>query len=107
MKPGSFAVGFTSEARSDLRRLLDFLIESARHPDDLLRALDTIDALEAEIQQRLASTPYLYRHAEGNTLLRELVVPTPSRGYLALYEITNVAQVIVIAVRHQLEDDYL
>lgn len=107
MMRASFGVRFTPAARDDLDRLLDFLIESARHPEDLDRALLTIDRLEAEILQRLSTTPYLYRHAQGDPMLRELVVITPSRGYLALYEITSATQVVVIAVRHQLEDDYL
>jgi plasmid stabilization system protein ParE len=107
VKRGGFAVRFTPTARADLQRLLDFLIDRAAHTDALTQALATIDALEAEVQTRLSQTPYLYRHAEGDPLLRELVVAGPAQGYLALYEITDAQQVTVIAVRHQLEDDYL
>lgn len=107
MKQGPFAVRFTPAARADLQRLLDFLIDRATVVDELAVALERIDALEHEVLTRLATTPCLYRPAEGNPLLRELVVPSAGRGYLALYEITDARQVTVIAVRHQLEDDFL
>ncbi|WP_374659076.1 type II toxin-antitoxin system RelE/ParE family toxin [Inhella sp.] len=107
MKPAGFAVRFTAQARADLQRLLDFLIDRARQAEDLGVALDTIDALEVEIRHRLASTPYLYRHPGPGSQLRELVIPAAGNGYLALYDITDARQVTVIAVRHQLEDDYL
>jgi plasmid stabilization system protein ParE len=107
MRRGSFAVSFTPAARADLQRLLDFLIDRAIDAEALMQALATIDALETEVQTRLSKTPSLYRHADGDTMLRELVVAAPGHGYLALYEITDARQVTVIAVRHQLEDDYL
>lgn len=107
MKRGGFTVRFTPQARADLRRLLDFLMDRATDVDQLVLALSTIDALEVEVQQRLTATPYLYRHADGDPLLRELVITTPTRGFLALYEITDAGQVTVLAIRHQLEDDYL
>ena len=36
---------------------------------------------------------------------RELVITSGATGYVALYEI-SVGTVFVLAVRHQLEDDY-
>jgi hypothetical protein len=38
--------------------------------------------------------------------LRELVIPSRSAGYVALYEIEGGGGVNVLAMRHQLEDDY-
>jgi len=38
--------------------------------------------------------------------LRELVIPFQSAGYVALYEIEGGGVVNVLAIRHQLEDDY-
>lgn len=107
MTRGNFEVRFTPDAQADLQRLLDFLIDRATDFEALEAALATIDELQAEVQARLAMTPYLYRHADGDPMLRELVVSSTARGYLALYDITDARQVTVIAVRHQLEDDYL
>ena len=38
--------------------------------------------------------------------LRELIIPFGTSGYLALYEIASPTQVVVLAVRHQREEDY-
>lgn len=40
-------------------------------------------------------------------LLRELLIPFGASGYVALFEIVNAEVVHVLAIRHQLEDDYL
>jgi len=39
--------------------------------------------------------------------VRELLIPSSACGYVALYELPNASHVTVIAVRHQLEEDYL
>jgi mRNA-degrading endonuclease RelE of RelBE toxin-antitoxin system len=39
--------------------------------------------------------------------LRELVIPFGSSGYVMLFEIDDASTVIILAVRHQREDDYL
>jgi hypothetical protein len=41
-----------------------------------------------------------------NPLLRELVIPFGSAGYVALFEIESFSTVTILAVRHQREDDY-
>ncbi|GAP37931.1 death on curing protein, Doc toxin [Piscinibacter sakaiensis] len=38
--------------------------------------------------------------------MRELLIPCGSSGYVALFEIEDSATVTILAVRHQLEDDY-
>ena len=38
--------------------------------------------------------------------LRELIIPFGRAGYVALFEIENESIVAVVAVRHQLEDEY-
>jgi hypothetical protein len=38
--------------------------------------------------------------------LRELVIPSGSSGYVALFEIDGPTSVTVLAVRHQREQDY-
>lgn len=107
MSEEGFRVVLADGARADLKRLLLHALMQARYAEDLLRARGAIHALREQIVQRLGRTPYLYRHAPGDLHLRELVVPGPGAGYVALYDITDSRQVTVIAVRHQLEDDYL
>jgi hypothetical protein len=36
----------------------------------------------------------------------ELLIPFGHSGYVALFDIENSATVTILAVRHQLEDDY-
>src|SRR5262249_41710434 len=55
----------------------------------------------------LASTPFSFRKAGSSSLRRELIIPFGSSGYAALCEIEpEKERVIVLAVRHQLEDNY-
>ncbi len=104
---GAFRVVLVATARADLKRLLRHALSQAHYAEDVARARAAIVALREQITQRLSQTPYLYRIAADGTALHELVVPGPGGGYVALYDITSASQVTVIAVRHQLEDDYL
>jgi len=38
--------------------------------------------------------------------LRELIIAFGRTGYVALFDIVDPTEVVVAAVRHQLEDDY-
>jgi len=97
----SHHVRLTREARADLRRLNDFLLQH-----DLLparRARETI----AKGLQLLQDFPFAGRKAnEVDPTLRELVIPLGSAGYVALFRIVDNATVSILAVRHQREDDY-
>lgn len=42
----------------------------------------------------------------GFVLERELIIPFGRSGYVALIEIESATDVVVVAVRHQLEDDH-
>jgi hypothetical protein len=56
----------------------------------------------------LAFSPFSYRKASaGNSFLRELVIPFGSAGYVALFGIEDSKTAIVLAVRHQREDDFI
>lgn len=44
--------------------------------------------------------------ARGVRPLRELIIPFGSAGYVALFEVDSDKTVSVLAVRHQLEEDY-
>jgi plasmid stabilization system protein ParE len=104
---GPFEVRFTDAARDDLERLIDFLLERASSGEDLELAQRAIDAIRDAVMGHLARTPYSFRKAGSSSLRRELIIPFGSAGYVALYEIEPEKEhVIVLAVRHQLEDDY-
>jgi plasmid stabilization system protein ParE len=102
----SFTVEMTPTAEADLERLFDFLIDRAETTEELERAQAAIDAIRAATQHRLAITPYSFRKAAQNPAQRELIIPFGGTGYVALYEIVSPTQVVILAVRHQLEEDY-
>lgn len=89
----------TPEAADDLERLTDFLRETV--PDSSVETIDLVlDALEI-----LARHPRIGRHLPQG--LRELVISRGKSGYLALYSYDERADVaLVLAVRHQREQDY-
>lgn len=104
---GPFEVRFADSAREDLLRLFDFLLERAATADDLDRATRAIVAIEETVVGQLARTPFSFRKAGAGSLRRELIVPFGHSGYVVLYEIEPARQrVVVVAIRHQLEDDY-
>jgi plasmid stabilization system protein ParE len=101
-------VRITAAAEGDLARLFDFLLERAETPEDLSQAQQVLDSLRVAIASHLVASPWSYRKAgDGRrSTRRELVVPADAAGYVALYEIESPSSVVVLAVRHQLEDDY-
>lgn len=101
-----FEVRFTPTAEEDLQRLLDFLLDAARTPPDLQLAQAALDAIRGTAVGLLATTPYSFRKAGRSPTRRELIIPFGSTGYVALYEIVEPATVLVLAVRHQREEDY-
>ena len=67
------------------------------------RALDVIDRAWTILEE----FPFSCRKAEdSNPFVREIVIPSGSAGYVALFEIENQQTVTVLAVRHQRADDY-
>ena len=102
----SFGVRFSAAADVDLERLFEFLLDAARTVDDLNRAQTAIDAIRSAATHQLAVTPYSFRKAGNRPTRRELIIPFGASGYLALYEIASPTQVVVLAVRHQREEDY-
>jgi plasmid stabilization system protein ParE len=104
----SFEVTFAASAEADLLRLFDYLLEKVETAEDLLRAQGVLDTLRVAITSHLVMSPWSYRKAgDGRTSTRrELIVPAGAVGYVALYEIEGPSSVVVLALRHQLEDDY-
>lgn len=99
----SYLIRFTLEAEDDLMRLFDFLLE---------RDIDTAAKAEAAIYKAielLEVFPFSCRKADDeqcDSLVRELLIPFGSTGYVVLFKIENNETVTILAVRHQREDDY-
>ena len=54
----------------------------------------------------LKASPFTCRKAGQSPFLRELIVSFGRSGYVALFEIEDDVNISVLAVRHQLENDY-
>jgi plasmid stabilization system protein ParE len=103
----TFKVRLTRDAEADLDRLFDSLVERelARDGGDRDLPEQAMTALRAGIAT-LKSSPFTCRKAGNSPFLRELIIPFGRSGYVALFEIEAESTVAVVAVRHQLEDDY-
>jgi len=103
----SFRVRLTRDAEADLLRLFDFIIERelGKTGGNLGLAEQALAAISAGIAT-LRSSPFTCRKAGQNPFLRELIIGFGNSGYVALFEIAGTTEVIVSAVRHQLEEDY-
>jgi plasmid stabilization system protein ParE len=101
----AFEVVFAEAARGDLERLHEYLLSRAETVEDLSLADRAADEIELACKVQLARTPHLFRKAGTSLTRRELVITFGATGCVALYEI-SVGTVFVLAVRHQLEDDY-
>lgn len=100
----SYQVFYSTAAELDLLRLYDFILE--RSDGDFALAERALDAIRSGVRL-LEHSPFSCRKATpSDPLLRELLIPFGSAGYLALYRITDAQTVTLIAVRHQREDDY-
>ena len=100
----SYRVRFTEDAENDLIRLYQFIL--TKEPPDWSLAERAIEAIRQALRA-LALSPFSYRKASpGSPFLRELIIPFGTSGYLALFEIDDDKTVTILAVRHQLEDDY-
>jgi plasmid stabilization system protein ParE len=97
-----YRVRLTIEALDDLKRLQAFLIEK-----DPAAAARAVDAIESAFEL-LEYSPFSCRKTwpGDRPLLRELVIPFGSAGYVALFEINGPGQATILAVRHQREEDY-
>jgi plasmid stabilization system protein ParE len=103
----SFRVRLTLQAEADLERLFDFVIERelTRDGGDLALAENALAAIRAGLTT-LKTSPFTCRKAGQSPFLRELIIPFACAGYVALFEIEGPSDGVIVAVRHQLEDDY-
>ena len=101
----TFRVVFETGADEDLLRLHEHLLARAEYMEDLEIANRAIDAIQTAVLS-LAVSPMLFRKRRGGgPLRRELVVPFGSTGYFIEYEVAGTELVVVLAVRHQREQD--
>ena len=103
----TFKVVVAPEAKADLLRLYEFLIDRAEYVEDLDVSERAIQAIEAALDA-LGRAPFLFRKEDGarSSLRRELVIPFGASGYVMKYEIALPQLVVVLAVRHRHEGDY-
>jgi plasmid stabilization system protein ParE len=101
----SFTVRYTTGAQDDLKRLYEYLLDRATTLEDIARADLALSAITSAVGT-LAHQPFIYRKIGSSPFLRELLIPFSHSGYVALSEIDNAETVTLLAVRHQLEDDY-
>ena len=103
----SFRVRLTRDAEADLERLFDFILdrELGRAGGDLELAEQALVAIRAGVAT-LKASPFTCRKVGLSPFLRELIIPFGRSGYVALFEIVGSTEVVVAALRHQLEDDY-
>lgn len=102
----TFDVRFSVAADDDLERLFDFLLNRAETVEDLELAGVAINAIRSAALNQLAVTPHSFRKAGQSRTRRELIIPFGATGYVALCEIEGPTRVVVLAVRHQREEDY-
>ena len=101
----SFVVRYSASARDDLTRLYDYLIDRATTVEDLDLAEQALGAITGAVES-LSRSPFIYRKAGPDPFLREMLIPFGRSGYVALFEVEDASTVTILAVRHQLEDDY-
>jgi plasmid stabilization system protein ParE len=101
----SFAVRLTAAARDDLSRLYEHLLARATTAEELDVADEALATITHAIDG-LRRAPFICRKASDDAFVRELLIPFGRAGYVALFEIEDAATVTILAVRHQLEDDY-
>lgn len=102
----TFDVRFSTAADDDLEQLFDFLLDRAQTVEDLALAQAAIEAIRSAVTHQLAKTPYSFRKAGKSPTRRELIIPFGATGCVALCEIASTSTVLVLAVRHQREEDY-
>lgn len=103
-----YSVVFSQAAAEDLAQLFDFALQ--RELDSETGDLDIPDWAVQAIKNGIAfltSSPFACRKVGSSSFIRELIIPFGHTGYVALFEIVDSKTVIIGAVRHQREDDYL
>jgi plasmid stabilization system protein ParE len=98
---------WSAQARNDLIRLHTFQLQQAKTLEDLDLADRALEAIEHTVEHGLSRNPLIYRRASAHRAWREVIIGFGSTGYVALYELLPNSDVLILAIRHQREDDYL
>ena len=101
----TYRVLLTREAKDDLQRLEEFLERAAVQSGGFDLPLRAVDAILAEFGI-LERNPFTCRRVSEDPFERELVIPFGMSGYVALFRILSDQEVVVLAIRHQREDEY-
>ena len=106
----SFLVTLVQEAQDDIERLFEFALqrELISPSGDVSKAHRAAESIYDGIKL-LERYPFTCRKAAQGRLgplHRELVIPSGSSGYVALFEILDGERVLVTAIPQQREDDY-
>ena len=89
---------YSLNALHDIKRLVDFLIDS-----DIISALENFDIID-EAVQILRRHPDIGR-STSSAGKRELVISRVKTGYVAIYKLDKLVDIVVIlAIKHQRED---
>lgn len=105
-QPHGHAGAAGDQVHGRFARLFDFVLERelARDGGDLDLADQALTATRAALFT-LKTPPFTCRKAGPSAFLRELIIPFGHSGYVALFEIEGPTDVVIAAIRHQLEDD--
>ncbi|NCS65465.1 MAG: plasmid stabilization protein [Hydrogenophilales bacterium CG03_land_8_20_14_0_80_62_28] len=91
----------TARAQADVGRLHRFLVEK-----DIQTAKRAVLAIRDALVP-LRQSPEIGRPVEDHPGLRELVIEFGASGYLAMYRFEPALDTVsILAIKHQLEDDY-
>jgi plasmid stabilization system protein ParE len=101
----TFSVRLSGAAIDDVDRLFEHLVDRSLTTEDLVSAERARNAILHALDE-LRRSPFIYRKAGSSPFLREMLIPFGRSGYVALFEIDGAEAITVLAVRHQLEDDY-
>lgn len=92
-------VRFAEGADADLVRMFRFLAEKDLQTGE--RAFRTIRNALA----MAAAMPFSCRKAAGSAFVRECVITFGRSGYVAAFEVAD-DHILILAIRHQREDDF-
>lgn len=91
---------YTPRAVADLVRLRDFLKTSS--PDAAKRAV----AIMKLAIQKSAVQPERFRPVQDLMYYREIIIDFGSSGYIARFRYEQGSDIIIVRIKHQLEDDF-
>ncbi|MEA9795895.1 type II toxin-antitoxin system RelE/ParE family toxin [Xanthomonas campestris] len=99
-----FSIRFTEEARDDLARLYDRLLQRA--DGNFAVAERALQAIRDGIAVLEVAPLNCRKTSQSDPFQRELMIGFGPSGYTLLFEVEDKQTLLVLAVRHQREDDW-